>query len=383
LITHQVENFRLFENQIYRQYAALSSVEPERSDRHSILKSAEKIQNDVVALYQPIAKGITRAVVNPHVQTLVASIPTSPKVRYVRETIPIPGRDFIDIDWKRGGSQRLVIVAHGLEGSSQSPYLRRLVRIFARSGVDVAAWNMRGCSGRPNNLPSNYHAGLSSDLDTVIRHVLALKRYEDITLVGYSLGGNLTLKYCAEQGGKIPTTISKVIALSVPCDLQDSAHTLLNSLGGMYNRYLVRLLARKASLKATTFPEYYQKFLSTPIRTIEDFDNVITAPHFGFRNALDYWLQCSCIDTLEDIRVPTWIITAKDDPFFSSKSIPTDQAASNPFLNLVIVPRGGHLGFFGNCRLHRWTDDYIASSIITSHDTAKLPLWISNPEVVG
>lgn len=302
------------------------------------------------------------AALNPHVQTMLACISVTPLIGYTRETINTPDRDFLDLDWMEVSSKKLAIISHGIEGNSQSSYIRPLVGLLVKSNISVIAWNFRGCSGRLNALPKNYHGGLTQDLELVVKTAIS-RGYTDITLIGFSLGGNLALRYCAERGRILPTEITRVIALSVPCDLEDAAQTIIKSAGGAYNRYIVNLLKHKARRKARAMPGEYPDIDKIKVRTVEDFDNLFTAPHFGFKDARDYWKKASCLNVLEDITVPSWIISAQDDPFFSKASIPFKEASNNPYLKLIVSTNGGHLGFFSSITLARWTDALILSLI--------------------
>jgi hypothetical protein len=256
-----------------------------------------------------------------------------------------PDSDFIDLDWSLANSKKLVIISHGLEGSSRSKYVRGYARAANKHGWDVLAWNMRGCSGEANNRLQSYHGGASDDLQLVFSHALFRKNYDEIALVGFSLGGNLTLKFLGEQQESIQSLISSAVCFSVPCDLRSTARKLGRKRNRHYLRYLMKPLRRRVAAKQKQFPHYLPNKNPAQLKDLEAFDNYYTAPVHGFRNASEYWYQNSSRRFLEHIRIPTLIVNALDDPFLSDSSFPYKQAASNPYITLETPKYGGHVGF--------------------------------------
>lgn len=283
---------------------------------------------------------------NAHVQTIYPSLFRKIKgMDYERERIETPDGDFLDIDWSLTGSDKVAILSHGLEGNTDRSYIKGLARCLNRSGWDAAAWNFRGCSGEMNRKPQFYHSGATYDLETVIHHVLSTGRYASVFLVGVSMGGNMTLKYLAEKGGDAPKEIRAAAAFSVPCDLTTSATQISNVAGGLYFRRFMRMLKEKVELKAKALPGLISDEGLDEIRDFKTFDDRYTAPLYGFRDAHDYWEKASCKPHLMEIRVPSLLINALDDPFLTPECFPRDEAVGNPHLFLETPANGGHVGF--------------------------------------
>lgn len=273
-------------------------------------------------------------------------------VELSRERLELADGDFVDLDWSTSGADRLAILSHGLEGSSRDDCVRGMATRLRRTGWDVLAWNFRGCGSEPNRLIRSYHSGETGDLGAVI--ALAAARYPQIALIGFSLGGNVTLKYLGE-GNCHPAVIAGV-AISVPIDLAASASAID---GRWSNRvYLRRFLSRllpKVQAKALRFPGQLDLSGSHLIRTLREFDNLYTAPFHGFRDADEYWKKSSARQYLEGIKVPVLLLNARDDPFLSSESFPYAEAEKNPHFFFEPTKSGGHVGFIDLAsNLRRW-----------------------------
>lgn len=283
---------------------------------------------------------------NPHVQTIYPVFFRRVKgVRYTRERIETPDGDFLDLDWSRVGSDKLVIVVHGLEGSSRSKYMPGMIRAFNRRGWDGLAMNQRGCGGEINRLPGFYHAGSTGDLHLVIEHALRQNRYTALALVGFSMGGNVVLKYLGEQGATLPHTIIAAAAVSTPCDLASSAWKLSEPSRFIYMQRFLFAFYRKIRRKMRVMPEKIQVKDFHKIRTFKEYDDRYTAPLHGFANAEEYWAKTSARPSLLNIRIPTLILNAQDDPMLAPASYPREEALQNPYLFLEMPVAGGHSGF--------------------------------------
>ncbi|MCS7018216.1 MAG: alpha/beta hydrolase [Bernardetiaceae bacterium] len=265
-------------------------------------------------------------------------------VRYQRERIDTPDGDFLDLDWATGKSNRLVIVTHGLEGSSQRHYVKGLIKALYAVGWDGLAWNCRSCSGEINRLPRFYHHGDTSDLELVVQHAIA-KGYKHILLAGFSLGGSITLKYLGERGLNVAPQIKKGLAVSVPCDLASCSKELSKPQKIFYTNKFLRRLEKKIKLKSQLMPEKICYADFKKVRVFKDFDNLFTAPLHGFRDADDYYASVSSKNFLDGIRIPTLLISALNDPFLTDECFPKQQAAQNPYLHLELTTQGGHVGF--------------------------------------
>ncbi len=283
---------------------------------------------------------------NGHLLTIFPAVFRKvPGVRYRRERIATPDDDFLDLDWAETGSKKLAVVCHGLEGDSRRPYMLGMARALNRRNWDVLAWNYRSCGGEINRRLRFYHSGETDDLQAVIRHAAGSHRYEEMALVGFSAGGNMVLKFAGEQGREIPDLIRKVAAFSVPCDLTSGDHWLARPSNRLYLKRFLRTLHEKVSAKMQAMPDAISDCHFRNVKTFREFDNAYTAPHFGFRNAEDYWEKSSCKPFLAKIRIPALIVNALDDPFLPAECYPIAESADNPLISLVIPKSGGHVGF--------------------------------------
>lgn len=282
-----------------------------------------------------------------HLQTIYPTLFRKPVlITSRRERVQTPDADFLDLDWSpTSGSQRLAVLTHGLEGHSRGHYCQGMAAALQRAGWDVLAWNFRGCSGEPNQQLESYHSGATGELQLVLDHVFAKHDYKSVALIGFSLGGNLMLKYLGEQGHAIDPRIQAAVAISVPCDLAGSAKQLEAWQNRIYMRRFMRTLSAKVREKAARFPARITTDGLEQMRTFAQFDDAYTAPIHGFKNAEDYWARCSCLQVLKDIPIPTLLINAVDDPFLTPECYPHEAAAENEFFHLETPRHGGHLGF--------------------------------------
>jgi hypothetical protein len=278
-----------------------------------------------------------------HVQTILpALLPRRIPLTIERERWELADGDFLDLDWARSGQKRVAIVSHGLEGCSGNAYVRGMAAALVAAGWDVLAWNFRGCSGEANRLPRFYHSGETGDLAAVIGHAAAF--YERIALIGFSLGGNVTLKYLGEAEPH-PAVIAGV-GISVPVDLAASSRVLDGRWGNrIYLGRFMKTLVAKVRAKALQFPRQFDVAGAGAIRTFAEFDGRYTAPLHGFRDAPDYWARSSARQFLPGITVPTLLLNARNDPFLAPECFPFAEAEANPELFLEAPESGGHVGF--------------------------------------
>jgi uncharacterized protein len=280
---------------------------------------------------------------NGHVQTILpALLAREIRVEVVRERKEMADGDFLDLDWARAGHGRVAIISHGLEGSSSNTYVRGMAGALLRAGWDALAWNFRGCSGEENRLPRFYHSGETGDISAVIAH--AAGAYGRIALIGFSLGGNMTLKYLGEAPPH-PAVVAGV-GISVPVDLAGSARVLDGRRGNrIYMARFMESLVAKVRAKARRFPGQFDLSGAEGIRTFAEFDNRYTAPLHGFRDADDYWARSSARQFLPRITTPTLLLNALNDPFLGPECFPYEEARGNPMLFLETPESGGHVGF--------------------------------------
>ena len=285
---------------------------------------------------------------NGHVATIYSGLFRKVhNVNQQRERITTQDGDFLDLDWSYAAKKThtLVILLHGLEGNAQRPYMLGAAKILNTSGIDAVGVNLRGCSGEDNKKYRSYNSGATEDLIDVIAHILETKHYTNIHINGFSLGGNLVLKYLGEEGSGIPGEIKSVVAISVPCFLYGSMLELHKFKNAPYAFEFLRHLKRKLKRKQQHFPDMVSGKQIASIKTLKDFDDVYTSKAHGYKDALDYYEQCSSLQFLKNIRIPTLILNAKNDSFLSPECYPVEAARSNSCLFLEMPKFGGHVGF--------------------------------------
>lgn len=258
-----------------------------------------------------------------------------------RERLTLSDGDFVDLDWRKQGSDRLVIVQHGLEGGSDRPYVLGMAKHFTENGYDVLAWNFRGCSGEMNKAVRFYHSGATDDMDEVVQHAIA--DYKKVFLVGFSLGGNMTLKYLGEASRS--PKIKGAVAVSTPLDLDKGSDNLSSLRGKIYERRFLRTLIQKVKDKAAAMPGKIDVSTLNDVKTIREFDDAFTSKLHGYKNATDYYRQCSSKYFLNGIEVPTLILNAKNDPFLTPESLDHSLTEHLPNVTLETTAHGGHVGF--------------------------------------
>ncbi|MCC5937217.1 MAG: alpha/beta fold hydrolase [Lunatimonas sp.] len=278
-----------------------------------------------------------------HLQTIVPSVfRTVPILPFERERISTPDGDFLDLDWLKQGSDNLVIISHGLEGNSRRPYMMGMADFFFSRGYDVLNWNFRGCSGSTNLQPVFYHSGATHDLHTVV--LRAKSGYRNIFLVGFSLGGNLTLKYLGERA-PAQHGVQKAVAISVPLDLGGASDQISRRSNWLYSSRFLKSLKAKVKEKAKIFPERIPLGDLSKVRTLRDFDNWFTGPLHGFRDADHYYQSCSSLGFLEGIAIPVLILNARNDPFLSESCFPERLGETLSGVYMEFPTTGGHVGF--------------------------------------
>lgn len=286
-------------------------------------------------------------------------------VKYSPQTIETPDSDFIDLDISRVGAKVCVLLLHGLEGNSHSTYILGMVKRINEHGLDAIAMNHRSCSGRLNDLPSSYHSGKSDDVLFVINKLN--KTYHAIHLVGFSLGGNIALKLAGELKVSFNTKLKSVSAISVPCDLAASAAQLRKPKNKIYLQRFLKQLKAKITSKARKFPFAkidLERVLAA--NTFEEFDDAYTAPFHGFESANDYYQKCSSKGFISDIRIPTLIINAQNDPFLPRNCFKAE-VEENPNIQLLTPKYGGHVGFAMDFRMRKpfWHERKVVDFIMS------------------
>lgn len=296
---------------------------------------------------------------NGHLQTVYPALFRKVEgVTYQRERLVTTDGDFLLLDWcislpgKKSSS--LAILSHGFEGDSQRPYIKGMVKSLVTMGIDCLAWNYRSCGGVMNKSPQFYHSGATDDLQEVIDHALK-KEYQQIFLVGFSLGGNLTLKYLGEERRR-PKEIKKAVCYSVPLDLEACSLNLNRFSNRVYQRRFLRSVQVKIREKSLLHPNLINTALLKAIRSVYTFDDLITAPLHGFKNASDYYSKCSAKNFLLSINIPTRIIHAENDPMIPVSSLPFKELETAPQVEMLLTLSGGHCGFLEKQGNSYWSE---------------------------
>ena len=285
---------------------------------------------------------------NGHISTIYSGVLRKVEgVTQNRERITLPDQDFIDLDWSYAGNntKQLLVVLHGLEGNAQRHYMLGSAKIANQNNMDVVCVNFRGCSGEVNKTFQSYHSGKTDDLASVIKHITTQFDYDTIYLNGFSLGGNVILKYLGETSD-LPKQIKAAVTVSVPVYLKGSLEQLMSSKNYVYSKKFLRNLRSKLVEKQQLFPQKINNQDLSAVKTLKDFDDVYTSKAHGFKDAYDYYEQSSSLQYLKHISIPTLLINAQNDSFLSKECYPIQEAEQNADFYLEMPKYGGHVGFY-------------------------------------
>ncbi|MGH8641980.1 MAG: hydrolase [Burkholderiales bacterium] len=291
-----------------------------------------------------------------HAQTIYAAllVPRE-RVVYRRERWDTPDGDFIDLDWaeetpavSRQSSvvtnRPLVVLFHGLEGSSRSHYSLALMAALRERGMRGVAVHFRGCSGEPNRLARAYHSGDAQEIDWILRRLRAQNAAAPLYAVGVSLGGNALLKWLGDRGDGAGRVVDAAVAVSAPLDLMAAGDALGQGFNLVYARNFLATLRAKSLAKLERYPGLYDAGAVRASRTLREFDDLVTAPLHGFKDTDDYWTRASSKPGLKSVRVPTLVINARNDPFLPAAALPGPGDVS-AVVTLEQPEEGGHVGF--------------------------------------
>ncbi len=282
---------------------------------------------------------------NGHVSTLYPYFTRKHDLQpYERERLELDDGDFMDLDHIPNKSDICVIITHGLEGSSESQYVRGMAKAIYERGFHMTALNLRGCSGVSNRLKISYHSGKTDDLHRVIIH--QAEKFPVILLVGFSLGGNLTLKYMGQYAQTMPKALKAGVAISAPCNLWDCVQHM--DAGRIYMPWLLASLKQKAKKRLTEMPEGTYTFTKAEVekvKSFKEFDDLCTAPIHGFDSALDYYEKSQSLRFLPQIARPTLLINALDDPFLSNGCYPRTAGDKSKSFYYLETKYGGHVSY--------------------------------------
>jgi len=294
---------------------------------------------------------------NGHLETIIPSVFRKIEgITYQRERLELADGDFLDLDWLTQDSKKLIILTHGLEGNSERHYVKGCAKLFYKKGWDVLAWNCRSCSGEMNRNVRMYHHGEIGDIQTTIEHAINKGNYKEIYLIGFSMGGNITLKYLGVHGDTIPGAVKGAVAFSAPCDLTSSAALLDAPQSIFYKQKFYRKLAHKMRLKDQQHPGIIDIKLLEEVKCWRDFDELFSAPLNGFPNAQAFYDQASSKNYLSGIRVPALLVNAQNDPILTKECSPRELAATHPFFYLETPAKGGHVGFAIKGSVYTWME---------------------------
>jgi predicted alpha/beta-fold hydrolase len=252
-----------------------------------------------------------------------------------------------------------VLLLHGLEGGFESGYVAAVARGVQRRRWQLALLEFRSC-GEMNRLQRTYHSGETADLDFVVGELRRRRPGRSLYLLGFSLGGNVLLKWLGERGDAVPPEVIAAAAVSPPFDLSASARVADRRFGGLMSRWFLRSLVPKALAKAAQFPGLLDVAAVRRCRSFAEFDDAVTAPLHGFRDAAHYWSDSSCTRYLGGIRRPTLVLASADDPLSPASVIPRPAIAASPYLVPQLTERGGHVGFREGAtpwRSRRWAEE--------------------------
>ncbi|MAA78707.1 MAG: hypothetical protein CL916_05565 [Deltaproteobacteria bacterium] len=286
---------------------------------------------------------------NPHIQTVYPHLFRKVAAPLLfRERFETSDGDFFDVDMRIKEKSPIVVLLHGLEGSSMSTYIQGAAELFLQKGWGIAAINLRSCSGEINRRAQFYHSGWFEDLD---RLVVSLRRHlVPIFGLGFSLGGNLMLKY---SGSKTRSSFDAVMAVSAPIDLSSSTHSMRLWPARLYEKRFLRMLQRKMRKKTDTLlKEGIPVHKAQLAKTIREFDRYLTAHSYGFNDEEEYYQQASALPVLNRIRIPAHLLQSKDDPMLSSLCYPHQNSLPKN-ITCLYTQRGGHVGFVYGSRKER------------------------------
>lgn len=240
-----------------------------------------------------------------------------------------------------------IIALHGLNGSSHAHYMRGIASKAFTQGMNVVRLNQRNCGSTEHLSAGLFHSGLTADVRFVIDELASVDGLDDLSVAGYSLGGNLALKLAGEYGTESPAVLNAVAAVSPILELGACVRALERPENVLYEWNFVRDLKRRMRRKDRSWPGRFDLSKLSSIRTVRSFDAAYTAPHFGFQDAEDYYYRASAMRVVDRIRIPTLMITAEDDPFVPSAPFRAPEITGNPNVTLHLCRHGGHCGFVG------------------------------------
>lgn len=293
---------------------------------------------------------------NGHLQTIVPALRSGARVNYVRERIETKDADFLDLDWVKKGSKNLVILTHGLEGNSSRSYMRNTSRWFSDRNWDVIAWNCRSCSGEINRAKRLYSHGEIEDIGEVIAHALEVGDYKNIGLVGFSMGGNVTLKYLGANGKNVPQEVKAGVAFSAPSDLKASTVRVEMWDNFLYNKRFLHSLKGKMRQKSEMYPDLVDIKNFDKVNNWDDFMRYFYAPLHDCASVEEFYEYASSRNFVAGTDRPALLVNALNDSLLTPECSPVEIAESHPKFYLENPVQGGHCGFALSGEVHSWAE---------------------------
>lgn len=253
--------------------------------------------------------------------------------------------DFVVVDVYNIHQPRTVIVSHGFESNSQGKSILGMAAYLLKHNFNVMAWNFRSCAPEGNNHIRCYHGGFTDDFPALVTYAADVLKSKEIYLLGFSLGGNITLKWLGENNSELTNKITKAVAISVPCDLEASSLKLERKMNSFYKERFLKTLRHKAILRIPHFESTVSIEQVKSFKSLYEFDDKVFAPLYGFKDAKDYHEKNSSKKFLHAIKIPTLILSAKNDPFLTEECFPVEECRANKNVFLELPEHGGHVGF--------------------------------------
>jgi uncharacterized protein len=278
---------------------------------------------------------------NGHLQTIIPAFRKIKGVKFRRERIVTLDNDFLDLDWLDNNTNRLVVLTHGFEGNSSRPYMLGMAKIFTENNWDILSWNCRSCSEEINKAFKMYNHGNIDDLEYVINHATTIKNYEEIILVGFSMGGNITLKYASL---KAHPSVKKVIAYSAPLDMKSSIEILAERRNWLYRLNFEKKLQPKLEKKRLQYPDKLNKQDISHTEWKKQLHTYFCKIN-GYKDLESFYEKGSALNFIPQIKIPALIVQAINDPMLTPECFPYDLATNHPFIHLETPQYGGHCGF--------------------------------------
>lgn len=292
---------------------------------------------------------------NSHLSTIIGTrYKKYPIPNYSREKIPTPDGDFLNLDWRfQENKQKLVILFHGLEGDSKRTYMNSCSDYFFNRGFNVLAWNHRSCGGEMNDTIRLYHHGVTDDADCVIQKAIK-EGFESIYLIGYSMGGAIIVNYLGEY--EAPRQIKAAAVFSIPISLKSCSDTLKVFPNTVYLNNFKKTLIPKFEAKALQFPGQVNEEMITKIKSFDEIDEYFTAPLHGYLSKEDYYHKASPATILDNVKIPTLIVNAANDPFLGKECYPKERFKQYEHIYFEVPKHGGHCAFPLKDEIHSWAE---------------------------